>query len=800
VPILAIIVFIYLHRQYKKRLRAEDKVDAEKYKSMDFGMDLSYGTKRAKKNGGPGFDGRQMKGLSMDAAGHPFFLNSSEMAKASTDSLLMEDRYRPVVLASRANSRANSRASSPTRRGRTDTDTTLGSHSTRHNESSQLKYSQSASSPRSPFADEKPLPMPQPAKVKETTKRDSYFEKNAKAIRKSNNYLTAFFTTKEQSWDEKPEPPSESSSHVNSTASTVADSRTSTKTPATSVSVDEPLPEPPLPPQASDPPTQSVEKRVLALPPEPVRCPSFDASIHEYTPSFISETTNLTDILNTPRDSNHVFPPGLSNLPPRGQSLARTRNQSVDAYHQHDDFPAPQMPPPRGQPVIHAREPSHGYHQQQDFEFEERTRSPEMPVGGRNQSMDRYNPNEFEFGAHVQSEVQPAHAHNQSMDQYNRSPEAAHAHDQSVDGYNQRQEFQARVHSPEMSTPRRESNRSHRFHGELLDLHTQNFLAESPERPRYNLHGEIVEDEPEMDHQLAEIPPRGQSLAAAMPAVDEGDDVDGLAVPHADRAQQRLSVLMRPLPAEDPTENPEERANRIRSFYKEYFDDSKPFTSQVALPSQAADYYEDYGSEYQNGATVYDAESNGFVVAAAPYAEPVTRRAMTPPPRAPPRFQPGFQQGPPRGRPRNFSNAGPGLPMSPMPPRKQSAMNNHMMPPRGQSAMSNHMMSPRNQSAMSNHMLSPRNQSAMSSRSRGPPKRPMPPPQPLNSLPTPHQLKNDDAIFSAADFAPPISFRDRQAGRRPDSPLGAQRPYSPTVRAFVPLASSFEDLAAIPSP
>jgi hypothetical protein len=138
--------------------------------------------------------------------------------------------------------------------------------------------------------------------------------------------------------------------------------------------------------------------------------------------------------------------------------------------------------------------------------------------------------------------------------------------------------------------------------------------------------------------------------------------------------------------------------------------------------------------------------------------------------------------------------------MSPMPPRKQSAMNNHMMPPRGQSAMSNHMMSPRNQSAMSNHMLSPRNQSAMSSRSRGPPKRPMPPPQPLNSLPTPHQLKNDDAIFSAADFAPPISFRDRQAGRRPDSPLGAQRPYSPTVRAFVPLASSFEDLAAIPSP
>jgi hypothetical protein len=776
VPILAIIVFIYLHRQYKKRLRQEDKVDAEKYKSMDFGMDLNYGTKRARKNGGPGFDGRQMKGLSMDAGGHPFFLNSSEMAKASTDSLLMEDRYRPVVLASRSNSRANSRANSPTRRDRTDTDTTLGSHSTRYNEPSHLKYAQSASSPSrgGAFADEKPLPVPQAAKVKDASVRDSYFEKNAKAIRKSNNYLAAFFTTKEESWDEKPEESSEKSSHVNSTASTVADSRSSTKTPATSVSVDEPLPVQPQP-QASDPPTQSVEKRVLALPPEPVRCPSFEASLHEYTPSFISETTNLTDILNTPRDSHQVFPSALSNLPPRGQSLARGHNQSVDAHHQqgHEFQAHPEMRRPRGQPLAHAQHQSvDEYNEQQDFGFGASARSPEMPRGQptRNQPVDRYNQQEdFESQARVHSPQMPP----------------AHAHNQSADGYNQRPEFQARIHSPELSPTR--GDRSHRFHGESLDMHTQAFLAESPERPKYNLHGEVVGMHPEepvdmhphhapqrsRDHP-SRIPPRGESLAAAMPSVDEDEHVDraGLAVP--DRAQQRLSVLMRPLPAEDPTENPEERANRIRSFYKEYFDDSKPFTSQVPLPSQAADYYEDYGSEYQNGATVYDAESNGFVVASAPYAEPVTRRAMTPPPRAPPRFQP--QQ---RGRPRGFSNAGPhGMPHPPMSP----------MPPRGQSAMSNHMRMP------------PRGQSAMSSRSREPPRRPKPPPQPLNSLPTPHQLKSDDAIFGAADFAPPLSFRDRQAGRRPDSPMGNQRPYSPAVRAFVPLASSFDDLAAIPSP
>jgi len=45
-----------------------------------------------------------------------------------------------------------------------------------------------------------------------------------------------------------------------------------------------------------------------------------------------------------------------------------------------------------------------------------------------------------------------------------------------------------------------------------------------------------------------------------------------------------------------------------------------------------------------------------------------------------------------------------------------------------------------------------------------------------------------------------VSFRERQMGRRPDSPMGTQRPYSPAVKTFVPVASSFEDLSAIPSP
>ncbi|KAK4996531.1 hypothetical protein LTR28_000159 [Elasticomyces elasticus] len=61
-------------------------------------------------------------------------------------------------------------------------------------------------------------------------------------------------------------------------------------------------------------------------------------------------------------------------------------------------------------------------------------------------------------------------------------------------------------------------------------------------------------------------------------------------------------------------------------------------------------------------------------------------------------------------------------------------------------------------------------------------------------------LKDDMSTFSSLDFAPPTSYRDRQAGRAPDSPLGSPRPYSPTVAAHVPLARSYDDLSVMPSP
>ncbi len=244
-------------------------------------------------------------------------------------------------------------------------------------------------------------------------------------------------------------------------------------------------------------------------------------------------------------------------------------------------------------------------------------------------------------------------------------------------------------------------------------------------------------------------PVNRRSIDAPSPVQAEAP-ARGLGVQGLDYDPHRLSMSVRPLPDFDPTENPEERANRIRSFYKEYFDESKG--EYPVQQHTYGDYYEDYGQEYHGEGAVFDPQSGNFVAAQRmPYAQPVTRRAMTPPPRAPPRFR-----GPANGHHSSGSGSRHGTPA-------QS---------RGQSAMSNYSVA----------------------------KKPMPPPAPLATLPTPHMLKEDSMVFNPIDFAPPTSYRDRQAGRRPDSPLGGQRTFSPVVRAHTPLASSFDDLAVMPSP
>lgn len=215
--------------------------------------------------------------------------------------------------------------------------------------------------------------------------------------------------------------------------------------------------------------------------------------------------------------------------------------------------------------------------------------------------------------------------------------------------------------------------------------------------------------------------------------------------PDSHRDTRRLTLGVRPLPPEDPSDDPEQRANRIRSFYKEYFDESNQGRETV--------YYEDYDPELYN-AFAFDDDYN--YPPPRPFAEPVGRRAMTPPPRAPPRFQ-----GPPRhmgtGSMGGFSGYN-----SPGPRAFSSASGRF---PGG----------------------------------RGPPRRPPPPPAPLQELPTPHMLSRDDAIMQAGEFAPGKNFRDQREGRA-GTPLGGLRPFSPMAPVASPLASSFDELSVMPSP
>ncbi|KIW82676.1 hypothetical protein Z517_05703 [Fonsecaea pedrosoi CBS 271.37] len=197
---------------------------------------------------------------------------------------------------------------------------------------------------------------------------------------------------------------------------------------------------------------------------------------------------------------------------------------------------------------------------------------------------------------------------------------------------------------------------------------------------------------------------------------------------------RRLTMGLRPLPPDDPSENPEQRANRIRSFYKEYFDDSKPQN-----PVQNMQYYD--------GAEGYHQDSHG-----------------------PGAYPDGYYD--------------------------QAAY----YPPRG---MSQNGAYGRHRATVSNgsYQSGPRAFSSASGRYGGyprmPPPKNLPPPKALNLLPTPAKLKED--TFLPIDFAPPQKIHNQRSGT-PDSLRGGLRPYSPAVRAHIPLASSFDDLAVIPSP
>ncbi|OJD10047.1 hypothetical protein AJ78_08783 [Emergomyces pasteurianus Ep9510] len=235
---------------------------------------------------------------------------------------------------------------------------------------------------------------------------------------------------------------------------------------------------------------------------------------------------------------------------------------------------------------------------------------------------------------------------------------------------------------------------------------------------------------------------------------------------------RRLTVGIRPLPPEDPSDNPEQRANRIRSFYKEYFDESSK-----SAPHE--EYYEDYGHDDYNEDMPYDSaypdpyygggggdyDMGFYPPEPRPFAQPIGRRAMTPPPRMPPNF---YQQ----------------------PPRQYGAA----------SALDYAHGAPSHRTFSSTSGdPGPRAYSSISNRGQPMPRNPqLPPPGPLHILPSAHKLK-DDTMILPIDFAPGPTSKDRRAGR-PETPQGGLRPYIPVRPANISLASSYDDLAAMPSP
>ncbi|KAK6351735.1 hypothetical protein TWF718_004882 [Orbilia javanica] len=290
---------------------------------------------------------------------------------------------------------------------------------------------------------------------------------------------------------------------------------------------------------------------------------------------------------------------------------------------------------------------------------------------------------------------------------------------------------------------------------------------------------------------------------APVPQQTRMSTMGGLEVNYGSRLEpRRLSYGFRPLPpAAESGEDAEERAMRIRSFYKEYFDDANPggldYYAQAQtepvppIPPQHngnaynnypdnrgannQEYYEpqDYSNGYNQEYGDYYQENNAgeygdqyyddtYANPQRPFAEPPTRRAMTPPPRAPPRFQ-----------------QGPG-------PRPGSSASNRGPPP-------------------------PRSYSSQSNRYNGPPSRGIRAPsslrknavpeEPLMILPTPHLLR-DDAFASPIAFAPAPRSKEFRNGTQSEvgSAKGGVMPYSPGIKAHTPLASAFDELSVLPTP
>ncbi len=252
-------------------------------------------------------------------------------------------------------------------------------------------------------------------------------------------------------------------------------------------------------------------------------------------------------------------------------------------------------------------------------------------------------------------------------------PVAAHApehapngHQSYDDGYYDAEEYERQAHPQDYH---QQDYPQQDYHSQEYQQHDDYYQHEGYQQGHYqeqhddyhqqdgheqqNYHGEHDRyQDPQQDYQGEHDPQAPQEMRRR--SVDlPGDHSDQLGVPQFD--SRRLSVGFRPLPPDEllgESEDPEFRAMRIRSFYKEYFDEHRGRQAPMARPG--GNYHEDYDAGYQGEGAYFDPASNAFVM---PYSQPVTRRAMTPPPSAS-----RFRRGPPPPRGAHGSVGGMSLP------------------------------------------------------------------------------------------------------------------------------------------
>ncbi|KAI9785775.1 MAG: hypothetical protein M1839_008792 [Geoglossum umbratile] len=753
----AVIVFIILHRRHINKLKREEINDP--HKSLDFGMDptTSPSSKKGKDRGGPEMsissekEHRPGRGMSMEMGiGHPYLLppelhNSRESLHSLSRSIHgTDDRYaRGTTFIPGDGSSVQPYAASPRRfpdNSSIDTGSSRGGHSAKDNMKQGLLKNAGAmphsglpngetSSPHNdrsvteaselatPTIPRKNLPpatvggaLQPPAMAQD---RDSYIDRDGGDMRRSNNYLAGFINyrasslgTDQHTQEPHKDPPLPHQSEKRKTPPSVTNKQPSTQPVGTGSATA-------TAPQATrdDPQLDSDSDYGDAFnvtPPSPDRkqnTPTSNAGKLSVTPTPVSKRNTpaneyhaADNEYHTPAGEHHAMANEHHTTPNEYHVTANEYHTQTNEYHTANEYNAP---------ASEHHQPANEYHA---------------------------TPNEY---------YKPANEYRTPADEYHTPANEYHA--TANEYHTPANEYR---NANEYNAPASEHNE---YYATANEYHTTSSEYGTPANERGI---PVIEyDKPANEHGA---PGNGYgTLVNGDGTPANGHGAGSLEAPNFDT--RRLSLSIRPLPREDPNDSPEQRANRIRSFYKEYFDDSKP---GPAPPNANGEYHEDYDPEYLeyhqgDAAAVFDTETGDFVVAKAPYAEPVTRRAMTPPPRAPPRFQ---SRGPPH--------------------RGQQSMSGFMPPgPRAHSSASGRFMP--------------------GGRPMGPSK-PLPPPAPLRVLPTPHLLK-EDAFVLPIEFAPPPTYKDRTVGR-PESPLGGYRPYSPSVPARTPLASPFEELAIMPSP